>query len=64
MKKYKVEIREVVFIDLEVEARNLDEAISLVKDGREHAGKIVKEETDEMTAKVYHSEGSEDLKLI
>jgi ribonuclease HII len=64
MTKYRVQFREVIFTDIEVEAKNLKETKKLVEQAREEAGREIKQETDELVATVYHSKGYDEINLI
>lgn len=64
MKKYHVELREVIFTNLEVEASTLEQATELVRLAREKAGKKINDETDELTATIYNEDGSESIRII
>lgn len=64
MPKFKVEFREVVFTEVEVEAESLDDAISIVQSGYDEVGNKVDSRTDELTARIHHDKGEKELKLI
>lgn len=64
METFKVQLREVIFTDIEVKAESLEEAKQLVKQAREEAGKQINSMTDELEATIYHSNGYEKISLI
>lgn len=64
MAKYRVQLREVIFTEIEVDAENLTEASRLVEQAREEAGIKISEETDELVARIYHARGEKELRLI
>lgn len=63
--KYKVEFREVIFTEIEVEAENLNEATELVFKARESAGTMINApETNEFTARIFHNKGEKEINLL
>lgn len=62
---YKVKITEILEGEIEIEAKNLNDAIDQLKGYYDEAGKTIKPlVTEEMTARIFHKKGERRVTLI